>query len=611
MEKGKLKSMPHFEQTASVENENTRPMPERGDGRFAQNIAEESDDVAAESVQAQKAAKRETALVLKRIKQLPEKPVVGGMVSEEGDVEHQKNERLSVMNGALDDLFEISKQRSVLGVLENLKLLALTPRDLFVKMRALSQLQESKETLKKAFASREERQEALSTLSRIMNGMDDDENIKTYFSHNAKLRGKLCALGAEALLDNQDAVFESLNNPSPLVEEIVGKILSGMVTYRYELRGSTQKTDQKIEVLSNRFLPLIQKRIEILKKDPGTKSELFDHYANVLRPALLQDDKEKARAAQDVWCEAFLAGKNQETSRDMVARYVYTYDAKKRQKTGVLLNLVAHIGLDPEKFYDADKNRKSKAKENYINNILAAQALESAVPGSVRKLAGEYGIQSFSRYPKELLLRQLEAEDDLETPYGIVLNPREDWNGGFYGDQKVFSVFSDSARDEKMNVRVFECESKIDAAKKLIRLNRKYGAGQRIQFAVVGGHGNRELLEFGKEDRKTLTQKDLEGNAMQELRGFFSEDATIVLNSCSTGDDFGLGEMLSRLVKIKVIAPDSPTSLRSLKVTSRGVVSAEYRKGVDNENNPLRAYVSGKLEVGKRSEIAQRIEDLV
>jgi len=594
--------MPHFEQTASVENENTRPMPERGDGRFAQNIAEESDDVAAESVQAQEAAAKESALVLERIRQLPDQSLEEKRASEASVVE-RPDERLVIAQRALDDLFEIAERRSPskFTLSESTQILIHKAQDFFKEKKVLDILRQELPLLAEDIGSAEHCGAVVQLLERMVNGMEGNEQIKTYVSANRQLETELITLATQILADNAER-FVALLEGSAKIDVAMSHILSGVIENEY---GASREQSEKVVGLMTRLQPYIETQIDKMSRERDVYGTSLDQYALALRPLILSGDEESSRHARERVADIFIGGNDPKMRKETCQSYVYAYGTEGKEQSSraqeVVRFLVSRMGLDPEKFYDADKSGKGeKAQENYINNILAAQALESSVPGSVKKLSEEYGIQSFGRYPKELLLRQLETEDDLETPYGIMLNPREDWNGGFYNDQKVFSDFANSAQDEKMNVRVFECESKIDAAKKLIRLQRKYGAGQKIQFAIIGGHGNEGLLEFGQEERKTLKKDDLEKKAMQELRGFFSENATIVLNSCSTGDDFGLGEMMSELEHINVVAPDQPTSLRLMTVQRQGeecIVSVEYKPTKEGKNvlRPARSNIFARL----------------
>ena len=60
------------------------------------------------------------------------------------------------------------------------------------------------------------------------------------------------------------------------------------------------------------------------------------------------------------------------------------------------------------------------------------------------------------------------------------------------------------------------------------------------------------------------------GRGAERSSKFFEKDPTIVLVSCSTGADRGIGEKLSEVMGAKVIAPDRPTNLNDIKVLKKG-----------------------------------------
>lgn len=86
--------MPHFEQSTSIENKKTLLAPERDAARSSENVPEKDEDVAVESAQMQEAAEREAALVLERIKQLPEKSTEGNLEQKNNEVDLDSEERL-------------------------------------------------------------------------------------------------------------------------------------------------------------------------------------------------------------------------------------------------------------------------------------------------------------------------------------------------------------------------------------------------------------------------------------------------------------------------------------------------------------------------------------
>jgi hypothetical protein len=74
------------------------------------------------------------------------------------------------------------------------------------------------------------------------------------------------------------------------------------------------------------------------------------------------------------------------------------------------------------------------------------------------------------------------------------------------------------------------------------------------------------------------------GEGAQQASKFFKNDATIILESCSTGKEGGIGQQLSEALGIKVIAPKEPTSIGRIKSNldnDRVDFDVEYRGGTD------------------------------
>ncbi len=203
-------------------------------------------------------------------------------------------------------------------------------------------------------------------------------------------------------------------------------------------------------------------------------------------------------------------------------------------------------------------------------NLEAVVRLENDKSGITKSLSEKYGITAFGRYPTEMLLEQLANEGNTERPYGIVLYPKDDWNGAFHQDEGVFRQFgivlNQDPNLEKYLVRIYECGSKKDIAKALIELDKTYGNAHKISFAIIGGHGTKDSINFGggSSKRNLLYSSDLHRSRVQKTGDFFEPEATIVLVSCSTGQNEGIAQTLTEKMGMKVIAPTVPTNVRKI-----------------------------------------------
>ncbi len=189
--------------------------------------------------------------------------------------------------------------------------------------------------------------------------------------------------------------------------------------------------------------------------------------------------------------------------------------------------------------------------------------------GAVNYLNKNFGIYDFSRYPTPMLTKQFEAEftDEVARPYGLVINPRDDHNGAFYENFFAYrNLFDELQRQEEpWLLRVIEIENKREAGRRILRLVENYGPAK---FGIIGGHGSKNSIQFGRgRGMYGLRTEDLNGRGIQ--RGgkmLFEENATIILNSCSTGSQEGIGQKMSETFGLTFIGPDKPTALKSIRV---------------------------------------------
>jgi len=233
----------------------------------------------------------------------------------------------------------------------------------------------------------------------------------------------------------------------------------------------------------------------------------------------------------------------------------------------------------------ADSGRSSDFMKVVNANIRMIFELESQRPGIVKTLINDYKIYDFARYPTEMLVEQYDQRDNKDLPYGIVLYPRSDWNGAFYHNIKVFRELFVQLKEKGYRLRIFEVGSMYDVARSLIKADQRYGQNHKISFAIVGGHGKWDSIQFGSEkerfdifgikdqpetkrDNLSLKQPDLRGRGAQRSIEFFEKNPTVILNSCTTGTNRGIAQEISRL-GATVIGPDDPRSFKNIRVISK------------------------------------------
>lgn len=255
---------------------------------------------------------------------------------------------------------------------------------------------------------------------------------------------------------------------------------------------------------------------------------------------------------------------------------------------------VARYNVDPERMIEAWKHAHPDYTIIVTSNLGAMRAIDAEEPGAVALLNKEFGINNFGRFPENLLIEQTRAVEDKRKPYGIVLYPQNDHNGAFYQDYRIFKDLYKGLQG-KYNIRFLECASKIDVARRFINLDKRYGEHQKISFALIGGHGMENRIRFGGNDEAhSLSIKDLLGSGVQRVSSFFTENPTIILNSCSTGAHNGIAQEISKVIGANVIAPDVPSNISSLAVdiqTDKLDFKVGYKKSED-----LKEYNTGILQ---------------
>ena len=174
------------------------------------------------------------------------------------------------------------------------------------------------------------------------------------------------------------------------------------------------------------------------------------------------------------------------------------------------------------------KESQGKAIERNYRAILA---LEEEKPGISAQLNTLFNISNFGRYPHELLVRQVERMN-LNVPFGVAMYAKDDHNGAYYQAGQRVDSLHDSLEDN-YDIRIFEFGSQRQAVKIFNRIKRTW-KDNKISFALFGAHGSKRSMFFGK-DQGRITTADLQHPIFKSLRTLFENEATVVLDSCSTG----------------------------------------------------------------------------
>lgn len=246
-------------------------------------------------------------------------------------------------------------------------------------------------------------------------------------------------------------------------------------------------------------------------------------------------------------------------------------------------------------------------------NIERLKQIEEEMPGISEYLERELNVIDYGRYPAQLLLDQYLLKDDLENPYGILIEPRIDrkkeyGRGTMHERSLIYEKLYKQLKENGVMLRIGEVGSKSDLAKQLLKFRSKYGKKQKIQFAIIDAHGNNNSIFLGTDkgdDKQKLTLDDLAEPGVKRALSdsFFAEGATIILNSCSTGAENGLAQNLSRDFKGKVLAPNVDTAIIDMRVNKRPdgslVFHITYGNAYDEDEDAYSSFEGGVGEWGE------------
>ncbi|MBN2478515.1 hypothetical protein JXB01_04470 [Candidatus Micrarchaeota archaeon] len=278
---------------------------------------------------------------------------------------------------------------------------------------------------------------------------------------------------------------------------------------------------------------------------------------------------------QSLFLLSSLAGKSDKTAKDIknlgkVLELVYKDgygEQEKKQAVKALEVLIEKedfgeiLKLIPE----VSKKQEYLPMEKKINLAYGTYTLGEK---NMLELLFKKKIHFFLRYTKEELERQLyqidkdykpkyvtlkELKEQEKKPVFLVVYNQNDYNGAFYKDDTKFNFLS-----KYFNVVVYEVGAESQFYYSVKETGKKYG---EITHLLIGGHGTPEhiLLGYPYEEQK-IDLTDIE--EMKKIKGY-TKDSVLILESCSTGAEGGIGEKLKDALGVKnLFAPKTPAFIK-------------------------------------------------
>jgi len=381
----------------------------------------------------------------------------------------------------------------------------------------------------------------------------------------------------DVIYENIEHLGESLekNEVSCEVSELLSEILNdiGSIESKYP------DFENKIKEIANNDKFFNQLKEDLLEKDEpmGSVSE-----KTILLLKTGDELKQKAvlEAINEGWKVADFEENKFENVFTAMAEKMCKDRSEKLRQLGeeFVKSKIEEVGLDPDKTYAIWEHDNYNINEN-LHRLKVLEKKDKDLPVF---LTQKCGIYCFQRYTPEILIKQKENWDNRDVPYGVAVFAYNDHNGAFSGTKYLLANLERSLRelegqglDGSPFIRIFECGSELDLAKKLVKANQRFNPDNReekkIAFLIIGGHGTPVSIAFG--DSNTIGDLKLEHlkheraeKLITKVKNTLQKDSSVILNSCSTGKEQGIGQELSSKLETYVSGPNIPGAISKIDV---------------------------------------------
>lgn len=224
-------------------------------------------------------------------------------------------------------------------------------------------------------------------------------------------------------------------------------------------------------------------------------------------------------------------------------------------------------------FDDMGKYVSGESYDMATKAFEAMGELEEEKPGSVKILHEQFGISSFHRYPKQILLQQLEPQDPSKE-VGLLLFGENDWNGAFDNQQKVWNRIYNRQKD-RLNFQIIECGSESALNEKLQKVQQEYAG--RVALTVLSSHSEPEGFFLGTEGEEgAFVSQESVQKMTSSIKSMFAENAQFIANACSSGAISGWVKSVSKEARLKAVGPDRPAAIEDIDMIGNELVPKYY-----------------------------------
>jgi hypothetical protein len=202
--------------------------------------------------------------------------------------------------------------------------------------------------------------------------------------------------------------------------------------------------------------------------------------------------------------------------------------------------------------------------------------------GQLTQLYQQTGIIQHKRYTDSLLeyiITTLEQSPTDKQKHIVVISARNHYGEKYIAEN--VEHYADIAKQAQDNgsalVRYIEVSTKHEMYLRLRQLARRFG---KFDTAIIAAHSGPAIINLGEEDI-TLEQLDVNFGLSATNAGYISnicnEGATVIMDCCKTGIQYGFADVLATSEHIKMVhASTTLNSVDSFVLDSTGSVTPIY-----------------------------------
>jgi hypothetical protein len=337
------------------------------------------------------------------------------------------------------------------------------------------------------------------------------------------------------------------------------------------------KSSEDVGEQEVRFLVKTLTEGPMRSKDATVRNESFRLFSTIYRSVIILDD-ERLESETEWDLHRFLEA-NIEIDNEN-SKIVYKY---KGGVTDLMRMIVEEYDLDFDRALSSWERSDSPLTYSMVFsvNIARIREIEKHREGTASQLQRSvFGINNFRRCPWSRWVQQAEQIEDTTSRYVLVAWAKDDNGSSTHLGFDNLHLLGTELNNHGINLRIAEFDDGRDLSKRLIRIDSRYGKeGNEPINTIIVVHGSGgidqktgdkrpDYFASGRTEKEYVRPDDLEAlpeKQRKRLEQIFPDGSDILLISCHTGADDGMGQKISKLFPNQtVIAPNVATGTKHL-----------------------------------------------